>query len=379
MKKLYSFHAIWPILALALIIVSNQIQAQNAGIGSSSFTPNSKAVLELKATDKGFLVPRVDLTGNNSPISNSPVKPDGLLIWNTDATSTGFRSVGFQYWDGSTWQTLATESGTVSGAGTQNYLSKWTPDGATLGNSQLYDNGTNVGLGTSNPAAKLDLSTTGTSISGSAFSTDLLVSREILGGTVGDEIKLASFGWDATQAGDPAFSISAYRYANEGNGRANGSSFILGYDRANTPRDGGYLALDLGGNVGIGTFAPAAQLHTTGSVRFAGLTGASETTALMINGTGDLSTRALNDVAFTGNLPSGDAGYIQNQTSSDQSAGFRINGNGLFNGGKVGIGTTLPVGLLQLKNSDNGEKLTISGSGLDGSTYERLALYVDDT
>ena len=45
---------------------------------------------------------------------------------------------------------------------------------------------------------------------------------------------------------------------------------------------------------------------------------------------------------------SGSGSYIQNQTSSDQTAGFRINGNGLFNGGKVGIGTTLPLSLLTI-------------------------------
>lgn len=38
----------------------------------------------------------------------------------------------------------------------------------------------------------------------------------------------------------------------------------------------------------------------------------------------------------------GGTGYIQNQVSTDQAAGFRINGNGLFNGGSVGIGTTNP-------------------------------------
>ena len=45
---------------------------------------------------------------------------------------------------------------------------------------------------------------------------------------------------------------------------------------------------------------------------------------------------------------SGGTGYIQNQTSSDQTAGFRINGNGLFYGGKVGIGTTSPLSLLTI-------------------------------
>lgn len=44
-----------------------------------------------------------------------------------------------------------------SGSGTTNYVSKWTSSSA-LGNSQIFDNGTNVGIGTATPAAKLDVS-----------------------------------------------------------------------------------------------------------------------------------------------------------------------------------------------------------------------------
>lgn len=49
-------------------------------------------------------------------------------------------------------------SGSVAGSGTLNYVAKWTPDGATLGNSQIFDNGTNVGIGTTTPGARLDVS-----------------------------------------------------------------------------------------------------------------------------------------------------------------------------------------------------------------------------
>ena len=46
----------------------------------------------------------------------------------------------------------------ASGSGTANYLSKWTT-GTTLGNSVIYDNGTNVGIGTTAPGtAKLKIS-----------------------------------------------------------------------------------------------------------------------------------------------------------------------------------------------------------------------------
>lgn len=48
------------------------------------------------------------------------------------------------------------------GSGTTNYISKWT-SGSTLGNSIIYDNGTNVGIGTPSPAGVLEIkdSTTG--------------------------------------------------------------------------------------------------------------------------------------------------------------------------------------------------------------------------
>lgn len=42
-------------------------------------------------------------------------------------------------------------AGKVGGSGTLNYIPKWTPDGGTLGNSLMYDNGTNIGIGTITP------------------------------------------------------------------------------------------------------------------------------------------------------------------------------------------------------------------------------------
>jgi hypothetical protein len=45
----------------------------------------------------------------------------------------------------------------IDGAGTLNYVPKWTPDGNSLGNSLIYDNGTNVGITTTAPAYRLDL------------------------------------------------------------------------------------------------------------------------------------------------------------------------------------------------------------------------------
>jgi hypothetical protein len=45
----------------------------------------------------------------------------------------------------------------VTGTGTLNFVSKFTSTGSTLGNSLIYDNGTNVGIGTTSPATKLEI------------------------------------------------------------------------------------------------------------------------------------------------------------------------------------------------------------------------------
>jgi len=46
--------------------------------------------------------------------------------------------------------------GGVAGSGSANYISKWTGS-TSIGNSIIYDNGTNVGIGTTNPSQKLDV------------------------------------------------------------------------------------------------------------------------------------------------------------------------------------------------------------------------------
>jgi hypothetical protein len=51
--------------------------------------------------------------------------------------------------------------GGVSGSGTTNYISKWTGTSA-LGNSQIFDNGTSVGIGTASPSASYLLDVNGT-------------------------------------------------------------------------------------------------------------------------------------------------------------------------------------------------------------------------
>lgn len=70
------------------------------------------------------------------------------------ATYTLYNNGGNLYWNGNL---LSTGSGSaITGSGTANYLTKWT-SASVLGSSIVYDNGTNVGIGTTSPATKLDI------------------------------------------------------------------------------------------------------------------------------------------------------------------------------------------------------------------------------
>lgn len=84
------------------------MQAQT-GIGT--ITPNASAKLEVAASDKGFLPPRVALTATNafSPITGTSTAAAGLLVYNTATTNNASNNVvpGYYYWNGSLWVQIA--------------------------------------------------------------------------------------------------------------------------------------------------------------------------------------------------------------------------------------------------------------------------------
>jgi hypothetical protein len=78
----------------------------NVGIGTTS--PHSGAILELQASDKGFLPTRVALwrADNWWPLAGTPV--DGMLVYNTATSGTGQDAVspGYYYWYAGRWRRL---------------------------------------------------------------------------------------------------------------------------------------------------------------------------------------------------------------------------------------------------------------------------------
>jgi len=95
-------------IVLNLLIVFCVLHATaQTGIGTTA--PHASAKLEVAATDKGFLPPRVTLTAaTDATTIASPA--EGLLVYNLG--SVGLQA-GYYYWNGTSWATIAT--GTTAG------------------------------------------------------------------------------------------------------------------------------------------------------------------------------------------------------------------------------------------------------------------------
>lgn len=185
----------------------------------------------------------------------------------------------------------------ANASGTTNYVSKFT-GATTLGNSLLFDNGTNVGIGTTSPGSKLDVSSGNINLSNS-------------------------------------FNLTARNNANTFNialiGRSSTDRVIIDADGYGTNIGGGGTVLinPTGGNVGIGTTSPTASAGYN---------------TLSVNGSsgGQITLQTGNAIK----------GYIYN-TSTSLVVGADL-GNALVldagntermritSGGNVGIGTSSP-------------------------------------
>jgi hypothetical protein len=93
------------ILLIVCCNISITLLAQNVGINGSGAAPANCAMLDIAATDKGLLVPRVALTavGTYAPLTGAPVT--SLLVFSTSAP-TGGNGVGYYYWTGTQWANL---------------------------------------------------------------------------------------------------------------------------------------------------------------------------------------------------------------------------------------------------------------------------------
>lgn len=173
-------------LLIVSVLIAASVSAQNVGIGADSFTPDASAILELRSTTSGLLVPR--MTQAQKEAISSPA--EGLLMYQTDNTP------GFYYHDGSAWETFGAEAADDFGDHTAeenihlngNWLSG---DGDEEG--IFVDEDGNVGLMVGNPTA--------------AFHTNGTVRHEHLAG-VGNRMVVADAQGNLTSQPIPSMPTS---------------------------------------------------------------------------------------------------------------------------------------------------------------------------
>ena len=152
------------IITLIILLLSLSIKAQNVLISEDKeATPAGDAILDVQSTSKGILIPRLTMAQKNNITNPS----SGLLIYQID------NEPGFYFYNGSSWSpinsNLITGNETVFENWDKNAEDDFTGNYDDLNNngncseSQYSNNGDkintfkNVGLGTSNPTERLDV------------------------------------------------------------------------------------------------------------------------------------------------------------------------------------------------------------------------------
>lgn len=356
---------------------------QSVGISDVSFTPNTQSILDLSSDRKGFLPPRVDLDGPNAPINGT--KPAGLMVYNSGGD---IGPDGIYYWTGSAWVQVSTSSGTVAGSGTLNYIPKWTPDGTTLGNSQVFDNGTNIGIGTSVTSSKLSIAGT-TSIynqsGGLLIDTDgdaeLHIGEQMdVAGTSGEAVRLALQPYGHT--GGPFNFVT----------RDDASSAYVDLRYGNTGAASSLFSLKHDGNLGLGSSTPAYKLDVKAGSGKASIESSSDA-PLRIKGTNSWSGIEFSDVSATdyiwynggnstyaigggGSNVSGKKLHIDGATSIGSSYDGQVAPtDGLSVEGNTGLGTTTATHRLEVNgNVKLGDNMMVEGNS-SWRVYRNLATY----
>jgi trimeric autotransporter adhesin len=95
-SKIYIMRRIAAIIALSLFVTG--VYSQNVGINTDGSSPDPSAILDVKSTDKGILIPRMDSTMRQAIASPAT----GLLVFDTDTKS-------FWYFGSSIWMELNTQ------------------------------------------------------------------------------------------------------------------------------------------------------------------------------------------------------------------------------------------------------------------------------
>lgn len=333
-----------------IIICSFGIFAQ-VGIGTTA--PNTASALDVTATNKGILIPRVALFATNNP---APIAAptNSLLVYNTNTANTGLLRVtpGFYYWQGGSWQSIHSGS-----------------DGNTL--DQAYDQG-GLGVGriinaTNGPVqidnGRLEV-TSNNDANGFGNNGAIEIANRLR--IDGDEI--------ITNNNTPLF----IQFGNNGDLSIDSSSF--------------YVDSSLN-RVGVGTTTPISRFHVSGGrVEFTNTNDASGISGSGVLEIGNRLRIDSDEIITNNNTPLS----LQSGNNGD----LRVDGTTLYvdsSTNRVGVGTTTPVarfhvsgGRVEFTNTNDasgtsgtgvleiGNALRIDGNEIITNTNTSLSLQNDN-
>ena len=351
-----------------------------------------------------------------APLTGGTITTSGTLGITQATTSTsGFLS-------STDWNTFNGKQNAITnpttGTGTTNYVTKWT-GASTLGNSLIYDNGTNIGIGTTSPLSNATFiinKSESASVSavapalrisnnGGGFVTKIMLSdnsrgdayiTHIAGSALDATTRFLGFGVDAynqmilnasgnvgigttspsellhLQSSQPVIRYTKTGVLNWKAGLITGNDYAITADNIATTA----LTIQSGtGNVGIGTTSPSEKLSVTGNIYQTGNTYRiknNSSNASYIRAEENTTTAAYTYVAMDGRS----AGYYAISTNDIERLRITSSGN-------VGIGTASPAEklsvagrlLVNTNTTDGANALQVNGSAKISSlagTGERL-------
>ena len=109
------------LFCITFVVYSIHLSGQT-GIGTT--TPHASAKLDVSATNKGFLPPRIALL-STTDVATITTPATGLVVYNTNSAGSSPNAVvpGYYYWDGAKWNGLVDQGALQSFSGyVPNYM-----------------------------------------------------------------------------------------------------------------------------------------------------------------------------------------------------------------------------------------------------------------